>query len=274
MSKLIDVDKLFSSFAPRFIAENYSMLEPDEIEEKIDEIYYHFGNTKLAELGDKTVVEYFESFTISDLIKMLSDYVLSGLEPSSYLTDAIIKADGGVEELSSLLKSESDDLIVYAMNLLSDKGVVAKPEYLDYILDGYDDRVCELATELLSTNAGAVVDKILSEFDNAPIDKKVNLIEILSSAPKSDKAFEILINAFLENKNNLPLYAYYLSKYGDEKALPYLYDAIESDSIDYGDYTELKCAIEVLGGECKIKKDFSQDKAFLAVKKVEDEING
>ena len=62
MSKLIDVDKLFSNFAPQFIAINYANCEPDEIEEKIDEIYYHFGNTKLSELGDKTVVEYFESF--------------------------------------------------------------------------------------------------------------------------------------------------------------------------------------------------------------------
>ena len=274
MNKLIDVDKLFSSFAPKFIAENYSGLNPDEIEDKIDEIYYHFGNTKLPELGDKTVVEYFESFSVSDLIKMLSDYVLSGLEPSAYLTDAIISKDGGEDELSLLLKSDSEDLIVYAMNLLADKGVDAKPEYLDYILDGYGDRACELATELLSQNAGVVVDKILSEFDNAPIDKKVNLIEILANAPKSDKVFSILVDAFLENKNNLPLYAYYLSKYGDEKALPYLYDAIESDGIDYGDFTELKCAIEVLGGEYNIKKDFSQDKAFLAVKKVEDEING
>ena len=52
MSKLIDVDKLFSNFAPQFIATNYANCEPDEIEEKIDEIYYHFGNTKLSELGE------------------------------------------------------------------------------------------------------------------------------------------------------------------------------------------------------------------------------
>lgn len=273
MSKLIDVDKLFSDFAPQFIATNYANCEPDEIEEKIDEIYYHFGNTKLSELGDKTVVEYFESFTADELVDMLFKYVLSGVDPSAYLTDALVSKDGGEDALLALLKSDNEDLIVYAMNLLSDKGVAPKAEYLDYILDGYGDNVAELATELLSTNASIVTDKILAEYDSAPISKKVNLIEILANAPKSDKVFEILINAFIENKQNLPLYAYYLSKYGDDKALPYLYDAIESDDIDYGDYQELKCAIEVLGGECKVKKDFSQDKAFLAVKKVDEEIN-
>ena len=98
MSKLIDVDKLFSNFAPQFIAVNYANCEPDEIEEKIDEIYYHFGNTKLSELGDKTVVEYFESFTADQLVDMLSEYVLSGMEPSAYLTDALVSKDGGEDK--------------------------------------------------------------------------------------------------------------------------------------------------------------------------------
>ena len=53
--------------------------------------------------------------------------------------------------------------------------------------------------------------------------------------------------------------ASYLAAYGDERALPVLLEAIESDAINFLEFQELKYAIEALGGEYTRERDFSED---------------
>ena len=57
-----------------------------------------------------------------------------------------------------------------------------------------------------------------------------------------------------------------LAAYGDERALPYLFERIEEDDISYLDYRELKFAIEALGGEYTAERDFSEDAGYLLLK--------
>ena len=78
--------------------------------------------------------------------------------------------------------------------------------------------------------------------------------------------FDILVAEFAKNQNNIPLYAGYLAKYGDERALPFLNVAIEKEKISYADFEELRFAIEALGGEYNKVRDFSNDKSFKKIK--------
>ena len=68
------------------------------------------------------------------------------------------------------------------------------------------------------------------------------------------------------NPKKLSLYAGFVSRYGDERALPFLLEAIERDKISYADFEELRFAIESLGGEYNKERDFSSDKSYKAIK--------
>jgi len=81
-----------------------------------------------------------------------------------------------------------------------------------------------------------------------------------------EKVYEILINEFIKHSDNVPLYAGYLAKYGDERALPFLMTAIENEKISYADFEELRFAIEALGGTYDKIRDFKSDKSFKKIK--------
>ena len=69
----------------------------------------------------------------------------------------------------------------------------------------------------------------------------------------------MLLNAFRTDPDNVPMHAGYLALYGDERALPYLLDKIDEEGISFVEFTELKYAIDSLGGEYLKERDFSDD---------------
>ena len=120
---------------------------------------------------------------------------------------------------------------------------------LDYTLESPEERK-------------QLVEQILAEIDGVSQDKKINLVEILSHTQKDDRVFNVLVEEFVANKDKVQIYAGYLSKYGDDRALPVLFEAIEQENITYADFEELRFAIEALGGEYDKVRDFSKDKTY------------
>ena len=272
MVKIIDTDKLFTEFASDYINKNMSGLSPKEIEDRIDELFAAFADTPLTALNGKTPNTYYTVFEITDLIKALKKHVDTSIEPPVYLIDEIVKKQGGEDLLISYLASDKEELIIYAMNILSEKNCVkACDKFFDFILWDYGETITELATEFLTIYPDQVKERAIDSFKEVKKQKRGYLLEILSRVTvKDNRIFEILLNEFILNPDNIPLYANYLSRYGDERALPVLLTQIESDKIDYSDYQELKCAIEALGGEYNNKRDFSTDRAYLAVQKAKE----
>ena len=143
---------------------------------------------------------------------------------------------------------------------------LAVKRYLDFVVLDYSEPLMELASESLYQFADIVKEDILAQINEVSLEKRECLVDILSHADKDERIFDILVNEFLENQHKIPLYAGLLAKYGDERALPYLNKAIENEKINYADFEELRFAIESLGGECKVKKDFSKDKLYSKIK--------
>jgi hypothetical protein len=267
MIKIIDIDELFATFAKDYIEKNATGLTDEEIEENVDLIFTAFANTPCDELDGLSPKKYYDSFSSEELANALIKHLDSGISPSAYLCESLSNKKGAEEIIATLLDSNTEEKIVYAMNILSDKNCINYlDKYLEFVKNSDSETVIELATEVLRDNAKIVKERVLALYGVVKSDRKVNLVEILSNADKDDRVFEILVNEFNSNLDNIPLCAQYLSRYGDERALPILIEKIESDSIDFADFQELKCAIESLGGEYEAKRDFSRDKAFLAVK--------
>ncbi len=267
MIKVIDVDDLFDKYISDYVYQNIGKVKPEEIENKIPELYVQFGDEKLKQLDGKTPNEFYKQYSGKELVECLKRHITDGVSVSDFLCEALTNDVNQDALINALEDDENEEFLLYIMNILSDIGwEKAKEKYLQFVLWDYSETIKEVATETLKTKADLVKEQILAQFDQAEEKTKENLVEILSGCSKDEKVFEILINEFIKNQNNIPLYAGYLAKYGEERALPFLKAAIENERISYVDFEELRFAIEALGGEYTKTRDFSKDKTFKKIK--------
>lgn len=268
MIEIINLDNLFDKYIEKYVLENVGKLKPEEIENKIPVLYEEFGNVSQKELGGKTPNEFYRDFSPADLLTCLREHIEKDVPVSDFLVEAITADKDSVTAVKSMLMEEHDEqFTAYLMNILSDlKAEIPAERYMEFALYDYPQNIGELATEALVENADKVKDKVLKSFDLAADDKKDRLSEILASVKeKSDDVFDKLVYEFVKNKKKIPLYANYLAKYGDERAIPFLKTAIEG-KVNYQEFEELKFAIEVLGGEYTEKRDFTEDAIYKKVK--------
>ena len=268
MVKLIDVDKLFDKYIEHFVYSNIGKVKPEEIENKIPELYVKFGNEKFKELDGKTPNTYYRDFSGQDLIACLKRHLTEGVSVSDFLCEAITDNPKNQSALIECLNvDEDEEVTLYVMNMISDGNFeIPTARYLEFVTLDYGETIRELATEQLACSAEKVKEEVLALFKDAEQIVKANLTEILSNCKNDDRVFDILVAEFAKNQDNIPLYAGYLAKYGDERALPFLKVAIEKEKISYADFEELRFAIEALGGEYDKVRDFSNDKTFKKIK--------
>lgn len=266
--KIIDIDKLFDDYISKYVYENIGKVKPEEIEDQMPVLYEQFGDTPLAELQGKTPNTFYKEIPAVELLDLLEEHITSGVGVSDFLCEAITSADGVEQAVCKKLSQDNDEeFTLYLMNFLNDLGSdKATARYLEFIMFDYSEPIRELATELLNNFADKEKEAIIEHYKDASAIKRACLTEVLSHASKDERVFNILINEFIANPDNMPLYAGYLAKYGDDRALPFLYTAIENEKISYMDFEELRFDIEVLGGEYTKKRDFSKDKSYKKIK--------
>ena len=274
MVKILDMDSIFDKYISDYVYKNIGKVKPEEIENNIPVLYEKFGKEKLAELDGKTPEEYYKSYTCEELLDCLKGHLEKDVPVSDFLCETIQNNPENEDCLLKALGQENaEEFTLYLMNMLdgmsSSKGA---KRYLEFILWDYPESIKELATELLCNCANDVKDEILTQFKETTAEIKAYLTQILSNCKQEDKIFDILVAEFAKNQDNIPLYAGYLAKYGDDRALPFLMTAIESDKINYFDFEELRFAIEALGGEYNKKRDFTSDKVYKKIKSAKQKI--
>ena len=268
MIKIIDLDKVFDKFIKSFVYENIGKVKPEEIENKIPELYSEFASKNLAELDGESPITYYAKFSTEELLRALYSHVEKGVLVSDFLIEELSKKEDVESKVANeILQDNLEEYITYLMNILVDKkSKLALSRCLEFVLYDYSETIRELAIELLKEHANDVKEQVLVAYNEQTEEKRVYLTEILSCASPDDRVFNILINEFVKNRNNVPLYAGYLAKYGDKRALPFLLKVIEDEKISYADFEELRFAIEALGGEYKKERNFSYDKYFKKIK--------
>ena len=260
MVKIIDLDELFDKYISDYVYSNIGKVKPEEIENKMPVLYAEFGNKKLKELDGKTPNEYYKGFKTEELLSALKEHIEKKVAVSDFLCEAI-EAGDITAVINELGKENGEEYTLYLMNFIDVSGSdLAADRLLDFIVWDYSAPIRELATEILNKFPEKVKKRIISSFNDVSADKKVCLAEILSHSDKDDETFALLINAFTESAKSVSIYAGYLGKYGDERAIPFLEKAADDEKTDYADFEELRFNIELLGGEYKGKRDFSTDK--------------
>lgn len=257
MKKLIDFDALFDEKLAEYMQLNAGKYSEKQWETLIPKLYKQFGDIKIPGAGN-TPKGYYAEMTDSELIDTLRRHVEEGVPVSDFLCREVEKRSCP-DELVELMNSGSEELLTLAVNLAGEN-VKAFGAYFEILKGEADSEIKDAACEQLKGNADAAKERALAFYDEG-IESDL-MLEILSRCKERDeRVFEILLREF-RTSGEIPMHASYLAAYGDARALPALLEVIEREDINYIEYQELKFAIEALGGEYTVPRDFSADPYF------------
>lgn len=274
--KCINFDRAFERYMAEWIKENSEKYKDDMdvIEDMMPDVYLEFLKKPADFLDGVAPQDYFEQFDNADmLVNWLCDYIAQGVPVPDLLLERVT-ALGNPAEKSLLALVARDDLPeetqMTAISLLREMESKAPMQrYIDYIasLEEPSDKG-DLCTEALMSMGESVVEPILAALSGAGQIGRDIFADVLSNYPGDERIYELMIERFVTRDERRALFASYLAKLGDERAIPMLKEAAQSPDINYLDYVEVVNAIEALGGERPPEREFSGDPYYESLRQV------
>ena len=264
---MFDFDKNFEEFVIKWFDTHRDETEnADELEDKMPELYEKWANEPLEELSGLTPSAFFHNIDAPDLIKLMVSSCDGEQNPSSLLLDRISEVAACASGLRDILRTcPNVKAKTIAANLLTEMGEEHPLDvYVSLICDSASDEgLREIGIEVMCEHADEVADRLYMAIPSATHAQKGMIAEVLVNAKRDDRTLRLLEELFAFG-DNIPFYAGLMGKYGDERASAMLYRAL--DTCNYIEYTELKNAIERMGGTVDHTRDFSDDPYFRAIK--------
>lgn len=274
--KCINFDRAFERYMAEWIKENSEKYKDDMdvIEDMMPDVYLEFLKKPADFLDGVAPQNYFEQFDNADmLVNWLCDYIAQGVPVPDLLLERVT-ALGNPAEKSLLALVARDDLPeetqMTAISLLREMESKAPMQrYIDYIasLEEPSDKG-DLCAEALMSMGESVVEPILDALSGARQTGRDIFADVLSNYPGDERIYELMIERFVTRDERRALFASYLAKLGDERAIPMLKEAAQSPDINYLDYVEVVNAIEALGGERPPEREFSGDPYYESLRQV------
>lgn len=247
----------------------------DEMEDDMPRVYLSFLNTRAKWLGNVTPGSYFTQFEDPKvLVDWLREYCEDGTPVPDLLLEQITTVGKPCEKrLVALLKEEDapEEARMIAVELLREmESDQPKMLYIRWQLDREaKDDLKDNALESLTLMGEAVVQPILQELPKAGAAGEEALLEVLSHFPGNEQIFKLAMRLFEERKEKRALFAGYLAKLGDDRALPALIKAAEAPDLPYLTFIEIRNAIDELGGVCP-EREYEDDPEYEALRKLEE----
>lgn len=269
---VINFDEHFAAFTSEWMKEHRQEYRTfDDMEEDVPRIYMAFLNTRASWLGSVTPGSYFTQFEDPKvLVDWMNQYCDEGVPIPEPLLEQIAFVGKPCEKrLVELLKEEeaTDEAKMTAVGLLRDlDSVQPKMLYINWQLERKaEDDLKDNAVESLIGMGESVVQPILQQFGKANEAGKEALLEVLSHFSGNEQILRLMLDAFQTHPEKRALFAGYLAKLGDERALPALTEAAALPNVPYLTYIEIRNAIETLGGECP-EREYDDDPEYEALR--------
>lgn len=272
--KLIDFDAYFSDYLNAWMKENsHKYKTPEAMEEAAPEIYLKFLNTPADWLNGLTPGTYFDQYQDAD---MLCDWLLAYTRQNDVpVPDPLLSRLAELADEKSLLSLATDEQApvearMLAVDLL--RQIESTAPLVDYLrwqvertqpLDLLDNALDSLREMGQAARGPAKI-----AFTAAQREGKEALLEVLCDFPGDEDVFAFTLKSFQEQKNQRALFAGYLAKLEDDRALEALLEVAEGNDISYIDFIEIRSAIERLGSEAPIR-DFSNDPTYRAMRQMQ-----
>ena len=274
--KCINFDRAFERYMAEWIKENSEKYKDDMdvIEDMMPDVYLEFLKKPADFLDGVAPQDYFEQFDNADmLVNWLCDYIAQGVPVPDLLLERVT-ALGNPAEKSLLALVARDDLPeetqMTAISLLREMESKAPMQrYIDYIASLEEpSNKGDLCAEALMSMGESVVEPILATLSGAGQTGRDIFADVLSNYPGDERIYELMIERFVTRDERRALFASYLAKLGDERAIPMLKEAAQSPDINYLDYVEVVNAIEALSGERPPEREFSGDPYYESLRQV------
>ena len=269
---VINFDEHFAAFTSEWMKEHRQEYRTfDDMEEDVPRIYMAFLNTRASWLGSVTPGSYFTQFEDPKvLVDWMNQYCDEGVPIPEPLLEQIAFVGKPCEKrLVELLKDEeaTDEAKMTAVGLLRDlDSVQPKMLYINWQLERKaEDDLKDNAVESLIGMGESVVQPILQQFGKANEAGKEALLEVLSHFSGNEQILRLMLDAFQTHPEKRALFAGYLAKLGDERALPALTEAAALPNGPYLTSIEIRNAIETLGGECP-EREYDDDPEYEALR--------
>jgi len=260
---MIDFDSLFKREILSLLKQGKS---PEELEDEYPDIYLKWLNTPLAACGGVSPNEYFAAMEPGQLMAELTAYIESGKTPPDPLLFAAEDLPA-MEPLlyDAFLHSSSLPLRCATADLLNQhQSLLPLAQYLELLKTPHDKSLCELAAAGMEQQGEAAKESLLDAAAQANDEGALLLLDLLCSLSPDERVFELLKTHFIRQEHKRAELASLLSRYGDDRAVPLLEQALAGT--DYMEYRALCDAIEALGGIVEYDRDFSGDPYFERLK--------
>ncbi len=266
----------FSGEFRRYVLENLQG-EPEMDEEEADEfahrLYHQWIETPMDWLDGKTPQAYFEQFDDPrELIAAVGEYLEKDWDIPESLMDrlsALAKKDFSTLVEAVRNPKNSDTLRAVLLGLLSE----AECPEVDAICEeailraGQESEFSEMAVEILSYGcAEETLEKLIRRYPAANDYAKLLLLDVLCNYPGDDRVYSYCMERLFADPENRALYANYLLKLGDDRAVEPLQRLLGLTDLTYLDYLELRNAVEALGGDPGEERAFYGDPDYEAMR--------
>ena len=274
MYEILDFDANFGAYSEKWMELNKKRFKNiEQMEDAMPDVYMHWLNSPAAFLQGEAPGLYFQKFdNAAELVKWLEAYEDAGVPVPDPLMERI--ADLGERSVSPLMRAAADagrdaQVRVTALNLLKEIETDGAPlEMCLAIIDSReaDDEVADVAAELLQTLGEECVPPILARINEVTDEARETYLDVLCNFPGDERIFPPLMEAFETHPDKRALYASYLGKLGDSRAVETLKETLTDPELNYLDYLEIRNAVEMLGGTVEIDREFAGDPYYEALK--------
>lgn len=272
----INFDKQFERYMSAWIQKNGAKYKNnmDVMEGMMPDVYMEFLQKPADWLGGRTPEAYFDQFDDAGmLVEWMCEYERKRVPVPDLLLDRIGALGGAAQPYLMALLTAADvpqAVVMTAISLLRElESEAPMALYIEWIarIEGTDEKADMCAESLLSMGEAAI-EPILSALGSATEAGRDVFADILSNYPGDDRIFELLMERFRRCDDRRALFASYLAKFGDARALPALEAAAQDSQVNYLDFVEISSAIEALGGDRPSEREFSGDPYYESLKHV------
>lgn len=274
MYDILDFDANFAAYCEKWMQMNKNKFKNiEQMEDAMPEVYMRWLNSPAAFLEGVAPSMYFEKFNDPQmLVNWVTEYEAAKVPVPDLLLERI--ADLGKHSLYPLMRAARDgdnsvQTRVTALNLLKEIDCGEEPmEICMDIIDRReeDDEIADVAAELMANMGAGVVKPILERFEEVGDAAQETYLDILVNFPGDSRIYDLLMNAFLTHTEKIALYASFIGKLGDDRALDTLKKALNLTDISYLDYLEIRNAVEMLGGVVETEREFAGDPYYESLK--------
>lgn len=276
MAKLIDMEARFREYLSGYRKKHE--IDEELMEEIAPELYLRWLDLPMEELEGKSPNEFYASTSGGDLVVLLGEYFFSKLQIPGALLGSIVDAkEESYPFVCALLQNyegeHSDEFKAMLVELIEEMEMPHPYEYYIGVIEGEadGDHFSEACVDALKGSGSAVKDALMAAYERAEAEyARECFLDILSDLTYDERVFAYVLDKFLYTTDKHAFYASCLGKLGNEKALPYLEEVLRQEGLSYFDYVSIRNALEELGGEINIERDFVGDEDYDVLSDMEE----